>query len=108
MALVSETRRVQAVRAAISRAAHVDFRVALAMREGLTSSAAEARAWRAAIDAMLWFAGLPCEQDPCEGAYAEGVGMQARFSMPFDVVYHTGSNSLFVLDAGNEVIRRIR
>ena len=34
--------------------------------------------------------------------------MQARFSMPFDVVYHPGSNSLFVLDAGNEVIRRIR
>ena len=53
-------------------------------------------------------AGPPCEQDPCEGAYAEGVGMQARFSLPFDVVYHPGSNSLFVLDAGNEVIRRIR
>jgi hypothetical protein len=44
----------------------------------------------------------------CNPAHVEGVGIQARFDTPWDVAYHPTSNSLFVLDGGNAVIRRIR
>ena len=40
--------------------------------------------------------------------YTEGVGTAAVFSAPYEMVFHFPSNSLFVLDAGNYVIRRIQ
>lgn len=42
------------------------------------------------------------------GGYAEGTGSAAVFSNPFSIVFHFPSNSLFVLDGGNAVIRRIQ
>jgi cysteine-rich repeat protein len=44
----------------------------------------------------------------CNGGYAEGVGTQAQLDGPFDVVFHYPSNSLFVYDGANNVIRRIQ
>jgi cysteine-rich repeat protein len=46
--------------------------------------------------------------ETCDPGYAEGTGVQARLDSPFDVAHDAGSNSLFVLDSGNAVIRRIR
>ena len=40
--------------------------------------------------------------------YFEGTGAAARFTSPFAMAFHWPSNSLFVLDGGNNVIRRIR
>jgi hypothetical protein len=42
------------------------------------------------------------------GGYVEGVGTGAELSNPFSVVYHFPSRSLFFVDGGNSVIRRIR
>jgi hypothetical protein len=44
----------------------------------------------------------------CVGNYLEGVGTAARLDGPFDIVFHYPSNSLFFLDGGNNVIRRIQ
>jgi hypothetical protein len=56
--------------------------------------------------------GVPCSADcsvsPCTGSHADGVGTAAAFSNPFDVVFHYPSNSLFVVDSANYVIRRIQ
>jgi cysteine-rich repeat protein len=40
--------------------------------------------------------------------YVEGVGTAALFSAPYEMAFHFPTNSLFVLDAGNYVIRRIQ
>jgi hypothetical protein len=40
--------------------------------------------------------------------YTEGFGATARFDGPFGLAYHWPSRSLFVVDAANNVIRRIR
>jgi cysteine-rich repeat protein len=45
---------------------------------------------------------------PAPGGYAEGVGSAAAFDDPFSVSYDPASRSLFVLDSGNFVIRRIQ
>ncbi|MFC1654477.1 hypothetical protein ACFL2F_01620 [Myxococcota bacterium] len=42
------------------------------------------------------------------GGYMEGVGNQAEFSCPFSLVYHFPTRSIYVLDSGNLVIRRIK
>lgn len=42
------------------------------------------------------------------GGYAEGVGSAALFDGPFSAVFHFPSNSLFVTDGRNDLIRRIR
>ncbi len=44
---------------------------------------------------------------PCPG-YMEDVGTAALFDSPFGLAYHWPSSSLFVVDGGNEVIRRIQ
>jgi cysteine-rich repeat protein len=46
--------------------------------------------------------------NPCAGGYVNGVGVNAQFSAPFGVTFHYPSNSLFVLDSANDVIRRIQ
>jgi cysteine-rich repeat protein len=40
--------------------------------------------------------------------YSNGVGTEALFNMPYDVVFHFPSLSLFILDASNYVIRRVQ
>ena len=56
--------------------------------------------------------GVPCSADcsvsSCPGSHADGVGTAAAFSNPFDIVFHYPSNSLFVVDSANYVIRRIQ
>lgn len=42
------------------------------------------------------------------GGYAEGVGTTAQLAGPWSIAYHFPSNSLFVSDGGNNVIRRIQ
>ena len=42
------------------------------------------------------------------GGYVEGTGTAARFATPFSIAYHAPSNSLFVFDVANHVLRRIR
>jgi cysteine-rich repeat protein len=49
-------------------------------------------------------AGMPA----MTGGYVEGTGSAARFQGPWSIAYHFPSNSLFVSDGGNFVIRRIR
>jgi len=44
----------------------------------------------------------------CPGSHALGIGQNARLSSPVDVAFHFQSNSLFVLDAGNYIILRVR
>jgi hypothetical protein len=46
--------------------------------------------------------------NPCNGGYVNGIGTNAELDTPFGVVFHYPSNSLFVLDAGNNVIRRVQ
>jgi len=46
--------------------------------------------------------------EPPAGGWADGVGAAALFNDPFSVVFHQATNSLFVFDDGNSVIRRIR
>lgn len=59
-------------------------------------------------------AGSPCLADcscgmnPPQGGYAEGIGSQAQLKGPFHVVFHYPSNSLFVMDGGNYVLRQIK
>lgn len=59
-------------------------------------------------------AGNPCLADcSCganqpQGGYAEGVGSAAQFKGPFSMAFHYPTNSLFVLDGGNYVLRRIQ
>lgn len=52
--------------------------------------------------------GQHCNGMMCNGGYTEGVGTASRWSGPFSVVYHSPSDSLFVVDSGNAVIRRIQ
>jgi len=49
-----------------------------------------------------------CGGNPPMGGYAEGVGAAAQWSGPFDIAFHWPSNSFFVIDGGNYVIRRIQ
>ena len=49
-----------------------------------------------------------CPMPPPAGAYQEGVGVNALFNNPFSLAFHYPSSSLFVLDAGNRVVRRIQ
>jgi cysteine-rich repeat protein len=42
------------------------------------------------------------------GSYVEATGAMAAFSNPWSMVFHFPSNSLFVLDGGNAVLRRIQ
>ena len=55
--------------------------------------------------------GTPCGtacSGTCTGGYAEGVGSAAVFNGPYDVLYHHPSASLYVVDSGNYVIRRVQ
>jgi hypothetical protein len=52
------------------------------------------------VSTLAGAAGMP--------GYVEGTGAAARFRFPFSVAYHFPSRSLFVVDSGNYVIRRIR
>ena len=54
----------------------------------------------AEVTTMMGVAGM--------AGYAEGTGAAALFDSPFSVVFHWPSNSLFVFDSGNFVIRRIQ
>src|SRR5690606_6691895 len=45
---------------------------------------------------------------PPQGGYAEGVGASAQLSFPYSIAFHFPSNSLFFVDSGNAVIRRIQ
>ncbi|MBK9263754.1 MAG: DUF4215 domain-containing protein [Polyangiaceae bacterium] len=49
-----------------------------------------------------------CGMNPPMGGYAEGVGAATQWSGPWDIAFHWPSNSFFVVDAGNFVIRRIK
>jgi cysteine-rich repeat protein len=42
------------------------------------------------------------------GSYMEGTGSAAAWNGPFDITFHWPSNSFFVVDGGNFVIRRIQ
>ncbi len=44
----------------------------------------------------------------CAGGLVEGVGTAARLNGPWSIAFHYPSNSLFVNDSGNFLIRRIR
>jgi hypothetical protein len=44
--------------------------------------------------------------DPCAGGYASDVGTAALFDGPFAIVFHYPSNSLYVVDSANFLIRR--
>ena len=45
---------------------------------------------------------------PCTGGYAEGTAGAAQFNQPFDLTFHFLSNTLFVFDGGNNVIRELQ
>jgi hypothetical protein len=47
-----------------------------------------------------------CASNP--GSYLEGTGSAARVAAPFSITYHFPSRSLFFVDGGNAVIRRIQ
>jgi cysteine-rich repeat protein len=57
---------------------------------------------------------FPCSIDcscgamPPAGTYAEGVGAAAGWNGPWEIAFHWPSNSFFVVDSGNLVIRRIQ
>jgi cysteine-rich repeat protein len=61
-----------------------------------------------ATGAVSTNAGQHCGGEPCQGGYVEGVGVAARFHGPFALAFHPGSNSLFILDSANRVIRRMQ
>jgi cysteine-rich repeat protein len=44
----------------------------------------------------------------CNGNYSNGIGTAAQFDGPFSMAFHFPSNSLFVVDSANAVIRRIQ
>jgi cysteine-rich repeat protein len=52
--------------------------------------------------------GMMGNPPPPPGGYVEGVGAAAAFNLPFSIAFHFPSNSLFVYDSGNSVIRRIQ
>ena len=52
--------------------------------------------------------GQHCNGNNCNGGYTEGIGTASRFNGPFALAFHYATNSMFVLDAGNNVIRRIQ
>ncbi len=53
--------------------------------------------------------GLRCEWViPCVCGHVDAMGTSARFDTPFGVTFHYPSNSSFVLDSNNDVIRRIQ
>jgi len=45
---------------------------------------------------------------PCTGGFAAGIGSQVQLNAPVGLVFHYPTNSLFVVDAGNYLIRRIQ
>jgi hypothetical protein len=49
-----------------------------------------------------------CGANPPAGAYTEGVGSATAWNGPFDIAFHWPSNSFFVIDGANFVIRRIQ
>lgn len=49
-----------------------------------------------------------CGMNPPPGGYMEGTGSAAALNGPFDIAFHWPSNSFFVVDGGNFVIRRIQ
>ena len=51
--------------------------------------------------------GCTCGATPA-GGYIEGTGSAAAFRNPFSVAYHHPTSSLFIVDGGNDVIRRVR
>jgi len=63
----------------------------------------------AATQSVTTLVGTHCNGTmPCNGGYNEGVGTAALFDGPFGLAFHWPSNSIFALDAGNNVIRRIQ
>jgi cysteine-rich repeat protein len=52
--------------------------------------------------------GASCGIVGCTGGYAEGVGTMAQLQSPYGIAFHFPTNALFVLDAGNRVIRRVQ
>jgi cysteine-rich repeat protein len=44
----------------------------------------------------------------CNGGYAEGTGTAAQLAGPVGLAWHAASNSMFVCDGGNSVIRRVQ
>ncbi len=42
------------------------------------------------------------------GGYLEGVGAAAQINFPWSIAFHYPSNSLFWVDGGNNVIRRVQ
>ena len=44
----------------------------------------------------------------CNGGFADGVGTAALVDGPFALAFHYPSNSIFLLEAGNFVIRRVQ
>ena len=66
-----------------------------------------------ASGAVSTLAGAP---DPCvigcgctpPGGYLEGTGADARFNQPRGLAFHAPTHSLFLLDAGNFVLRRVQ
>jgi hypothetical protein len=61
-----------------------------------------------ATQSVTTLAGMADTSGGSTGGYTEGVGLAAEFSNPFSVAYHFPSSSLFVVDGGNAVIRRIQ
>ncbi len=51
--------------------------------------------------------GASCPNGSCSTGYNEGVGIAALFDTPFGIAFHFPTNALFVLDSGNNVIRRV-
>jgi cysteine-rich repeat protein len=49
-----------------------------------------------------------CGATPPAGGYLEGVGAAAQLANPWSITYHFPSRSLFWVDGGNSVIRRIQ
>lgn len=53
--------------------------------------------------------GMHCMGMPmCMGGYMEGIGTAALTKAPFELVFDHASSSLFLLDSGNMVIRRVQ
>ncbi len=61
-----------------------------------------------ATQSVTTLAGMADTSSGSTGGYAEGTGLAAEFSFPFDIAYHFPSSVLFVVDGRNSVIRRIR
>jgi sugar lactone lactonase YvrE len=61
----------------------------------------------AAVTTMM---GTPCDfgVNNCNGAHTDAVGSAAAFNGPMGIAFHYPSNSLFIFDSNNSVIRRIQ